>query len=151
MFLLSSGRFISLIGSAFRFSFCGQIVGMVVMVMVAAVRVCIFVECLLTCMVVRGAFLGKLCCAFLTVILGVFTLYSEHLFVLFMSVGVGRFNCVLSIQSLMISPSRFRIDTTLILPMAFKITINLSSMKTRAILRTLFILFVMILQLRLEP
>jgi hypothetical protein len=56
VFLLSLGRFVSLIGSAFRFSFCGQIVGMVVMVMVAAVRVCIFVECLLTCIVLGGVF-----------------------------------------------------------------------------------------------
>jgi len=103
--------------------------------------------------------------------LSVSTLYREHHFVLLISVvwafylcvGIcvmgrlidvgGRwvFYCVDLIQTLLISPSRFRIVTTLIFPMAIKITIILSSMKTRAILWTLFILFVMILQLRLKP
>lgn len=58
MFLLSLGHFVSLIGSAFHFSFCGQIVGMVVMAMVAAVCVCILLS-VLGMHYKQGAFLNQ--------------------------------------------------------------------------------------------
>jgi len=71
---------------------------------------------------------------------------------LLLGIGTVRwaFYCVDLIQPLLISPSRFRIVTTLIFPMTVKTTIILSSMKTRAILWTLFFLFTMLLQLRLN-